>query len=383
MNSRPKTRARDDKVKELRHYLPFIVSSSPCSSAKTFRWLRSPRLASAARRAISRKPTTEAEVVEAVEFARSQGVPLFVLGGGSNLVVADAGFRRPGAENRNRQGCAPRQHLHRRSRLRLGRAGRADRRPRLRRAGMSQRNSRHRRRNSGAERRSVWAGCFRDHRRSSRARPALARNQNSEQRGMRLCLSLQHLQHERARPLHHPARVLRAATRRRAAHPLRRSGETFCRSAPALPHCQRCATRFARSATAKRCSSCRARKMRAAPDRSSRIRLSRNRSSTNYPPVCSRKASSCRAIPLGTATANFPRHGWSSTRDLPRATRKGAAGISHKHALAIVNRGGATAADILALKDEIQASVLDRFGIKLESEPVMVGFDEVPSAGGR
>ena len=62
---------------------------------------------------------------------------------------------------------------------------------------------------------------------------------------------------------------------------------------------------------------------------------------------------------------------------------KGAAGISHKHALAIVNRGGAKAADILALKDEIQARVLDKFGIKLESEPVMVGFDEVASAGGR
>jgi len=62
---------------------------------------------------------------------------------------------------------------------------------------------------------------------------------------------------------------------------------------------------------------------------------------------------------------------------------KGAAGISHKHALAIVNRGGAKAADILALRDEIQARVLDKFGIKLELEPVLVGFDEVSNAGGR
>src|SRR5580698_1389760 len=36
--------------------------------------------------------TTETEVVEAVDFARSLNLPLFVLGGGSNLVVADAGF---------------------------------------------------------------------------------------------------------------------------------------------------------------------------------------------------------------------------------------------------------------------------------------------------
>jgi UDP-N-acetylmuramate dehydrogenase len=42
--------------------------------------------------------------------------------------------------------------------------------------------------------------------------------------------------------------------------------------------------------------------------------------------------------------------------------------------LAIVNRGGATAADIIALKDEIQAGVLKEFGIELQPEPVLVGF---------
>ena len=56
---------------------------------------------------------------------------------------------------------------------------------------------------------------------------------------------------------------------------------------------------------------------------------------------------------------------------------KGAAGISRKHALAIINRGGATAAEIIALKDEIQARVLDEFGIRLTPEPVFVGFDSV------
>jgi len=49
--------------------------------------------------------------------------------------------------------------------------------------------------------------------------------------------------------------------------------------------------------------------------------------------------------------------------------------ISRKHALAIVNRGGATAADIMALKSEIQQSVLDQFGIELQPEPVFVGFE--------
>jgi UDP-N-acetylmuramate dehydrogenase len=53
---------------------------------------------------------------------------------------------------------------------------------------------------------------------------------------------------------------------------------------------------------------------------------------------------------------------------------KGRAAISSKHALAIVNRGGATAADIIALRDEIKARVEETWGIRLEPEPVFVGF---------
>ncbi|HEY4053750.1 MAG TPA: UDP-N-acetylmuramate dehydrogenase [Terriglobales bacterium] len=53
---------------------------------------------------------------------------------------------------------------------------------------------------------------------------------------------------------------------------------------------------------------------------------------------------------------------------------KGNAGISTKHALAIVNRGGAKAAEIVALKDEIQARVHETWGVRLEAEPVFVGF---------
>lgn len=52
----------------------------------------------------------------------------------------------------------------------------------------------------------------------------------------------------------------------------------------------------------------------------------------------------------------------------------GNVGISSKHALALVNRGGATAVEILALKDEIQAKVEHAWGVRLETEPVLVGF---------
>jgi UDP-N-acetylmuramate dehydrogenase len=50
----------------------------------------------------------------------------------------------------------------------------------------------------------------------------------------------------------------------------------------------------------------------------------------------------------------------------------GNVGISRKHALALVNRGGATAAQLLALKDEIQNRVEALWGVRLETEPVMV-----------
>jgi UDP-N-acetylmuramate dehydrogenase len=52
----------------------------------------------------------------------------------------------------------------------------------------------------------------------------------------------------------------------------------------------------------------------------------------------------------------------------------GRVGISTRHALAIVNRGAATAADVLALKDQIQHRVEEIWGVRLEPEPVMVGF---------
>lgn len=59
--------------------------------------------------------------------------------------------------------------------------------------------------------------------------------------------------------------------------------------------------------------------------------------------------------------------------------RKGHAGpgarvaVSSKHTLALTNRGGASTADLLTLAREIRDGVLQRFGIRLEPEPVMVG----------
>jgi len=51
----------------------------------------------------------------------------------------------------------------------------------------------------------------------------------------------------------------------------------------------------------------------------------------------------------------------------------GAAAVSGKHTLALTNRGGATTADLLALAAEIRAGVQQRFGVCLVNEPVLVG----------
>jgi len=51
----------------------------------------------------------------------------------------------------------------------------------------------------------------------------------------------------------------------------------------------------------------------------------------------------------------------------------GPARLSTKHPLAVTNRGGATAADLLALAKEVRDAVQDRFGVELLPEPVLVG----------
>jgi len=53
---------------------------------------------------------------------------------------------------------------------------------------------------------------------------------------------------------------------------------------------------------------------------------------------------------------------------------EGRVGISRKHSLAIVNRGGATASEIARFKTKVQEGVQRVFGLQLHAEPVLVGF---------
>ena len=51
----------------------------------------------------------------------------------------------------------------------------------------------------------------------------------------------------------------------------------------------------------------------------------------------------------------------------------GNAGISSRHTLALINRGGASAVEVTALRDKVVAGVESRFAIHLEPEPVWLG----------
>jgi len=57
----------------------------------------------------------------------------------------------------------------------------------------------------------------------------------------------------------------------------------------------------------------------------------------------------------------------------PKGWGEGRVGVSRKHALALVNRGGATASELLAAARTIKDGVKARFGVELEPEPVLVG----------
>lgn len=65
--------------------------------------------------------------------------------------------------------------------------------------------------------------------------------------------------------------------------------------------------------------------------------------------------------------------GWLIERaGFAKGYTRGHVGISHKHALALVNRGNGTATELLALATEIQDRVRERLGIELQPEPIIV-----------
>jgi UDP-N-acetylmuramate dehydrogenase len=97
---------------------------------------------------------------------------------------------------------------------------------------------------------------------------------------------------------------------------------------------------------------------------------------------------SANVLATGESIPQFPAPGgrvkipaaWLIERaGFPKGSGEGPVGLSTRHALAIVNRGGATASDILRFARRLRDGVFSRFGIKLMPEPVLLGFrpDEI------
>ncbi|HEV2275642.1 MAG TPA: UDP-N-acetylmuramate dehydrogenase [Acidobacteriaceae bacterium] len=88
--------------------------------------------------------------------------------------------------------------------------------------------------------------------------------------------------------------------------------------------------------------------------------------------VLDRPQESIPRYPAGSGKVKLPAAWLLEQAGFSRGYSLGQAAISSRHTLALVNRGHARAADIIALRDTISSTLADRFGIRLEPEPVWI-----------
>jgi UDP-N-acetylmuramate dehydrogenase len=79
-------------------------------------------------------------------------------------------------------------------------------------------------------------------------------------------------------------------------------------------------------------------------------------------------------FPAGAAQVKVPAAWLIEQSGFEKGYVMGHVGLSQNHTLAIINRGDAKAADVVALMEKIQAAVKEKFGVQLTPEPVFVGF---------
>jgi UDP-N-acetylmuramate dehydrogenase len=84
-------------------------------------------------------------------------------------------------------------------------------------------------------------------------------------------------------------------------------------------------------------------------------------------PALQEKYPDLKTFPAGEGLTKVPA-GWLIEKGGWKGFKRGAIGVHAKQALVLVNYGGGTGAEIIALAKEIQADILQKFGISLEME---------------
>jgi len=79
-------------------------------------------------------------------------------------------------------------------------------------------------------------------------------------------------------------------------------------------------------------------------------------------------------FPAGEGKVKIPAAWLIEQAGFTRGFALGNAGVSTPHTLAPVNRRAATASEVLALAAQIRSAVEKKFGVVLQAEPVLVGF---------
>jgi UDP-N-acetylmuramate dehydrogenase len=81
------------------------------------------------------------------------------------------------------------------------------------------------------------------------------------------------------------------------------------------------------------------------------------------------------AFPTADSRVKIPAAWLIERAGMLKGFGEGPVGLSSKHPLAIVNRGGATARDVIRFAAQVKRAVLDWCGVWLRPEPVFVGLD--------
>ncbi len=80
------------------------------------------------------------------------------------------------------------------------------------------------------------------------------------------------------------------------------------------------------------------------------------------------------SYPMADGRIKLPAAWLIERAGMPKGFGDGAVGLSSRHTLAVVNRGSATAAEIVAFASDVRRRVHDRFGVALSHEPRLLGF---------